>query len=366
MTTKRRRWPYVVVGAIALVAGTVAVTAVRSSGAAKHDKALTVEVKREDLNVEVVETGKVEPRERIEVKSKVAGQVVEVLVEAGDDVKKGQLLLKLDPTDFERDVARADAELQQARNALDYARLSLDRKRRGLTERAVSQADVDLAQSEVRAKAATVQMASVALAASRDRLRYTEIVAPLDGTVIERNIRPGEVVTPGVQATFEGRSLMTVADLTTLVVKANLNQIDVAKVKLGHKATVVLDALPGRSFEATVTKIAPAAVKETFPVEATLQAAARDIKPGMSADLRVLIESRPKVLSVPIEAVVKESGRSFVTKLAQAPGKKGAPQKSEVQVGARNERSLEVVSGVDEGEKLLINPASSADNEAKL
>ena len=93
-----------------------------------------------------------------------------------------------------------------------------------------------------------VQTANVAYNAASDLLRYTRVLAPMDGTVTERGIQQGEVVTPGVQASFDGKSLMTLSDLSTLLVKADMNQIDVAKIKLGQKVTITLDALPGKTY----------------------------------------------------------------------------------------------------------------------
>lgn len=382
---KRGKWAWIGGGVVlALVAGAVVRHVSRASDAI--DPSLLVSVKRGDLKIEVIETGKVQPRERVEIKSKVAGQVEQVLVVEGEQVKKGQPLLRLDPTDFQRDVARAQAELGRAQaeiaratNALAFARLNLDRREKGLATRSVAQADVDLAQNEVRVQSVALQMAQsslsglkVMLSAAEDRLRYTEIVSPLDGTVIELGIRVGEVVTPGVQATFEGKALLTVADLSTLIVKADLNQIDIAKVKLGQTVSLTLDALPGKTYSATVTKVAPASITpkgkeiDVFPVEATLSSADGAIKPGMTADARIHIESRPRVLSLPIEAVVKDHGKSFVTRVSNGKDGRQKSDRIEVAVGARNDRDVELQRGVAEGDKVVIKPASAADNEFKM
>jgi RND family efflux transporter MFP subunit len=336
-----------------------------------QDASLRVDVKKHDFTIEVIDTGKVQPKERVEIKSKVAGQVIEVFVEEGDVVKKGQLLLRLDPTDFERDVARADAEVAQAKNALEYSQLTFERKKRALSERGVAQIEVDLAANEVKTKTIALKSAEIALATARDRLRYTQVAAPLDGTVIELGIEVGEVVTPGVQQTFEGRPLLTIGDLSTLIVRSELNQIDIAKIALGQEVTLTFDALPGKKYQARVTKSAPAAVKpkgkeiEVFPVEATLVDADPSIKPGMTADVRFQIETKPNVFAVPIEAVVKESGKAYVNKIVLADGREKT-EKTEVTVGARNDRELEVAAGLSEGDKLLINPASAKENEVEL
>lgn len=369
---KRRRWLWPAIIVVLVGGGTLAATRRGGAGPKELDPSLITTVKRGDLAIEVLETGKVQPREKVEIKSKVAGQVVKVYADAGDKVKRGQLLLQLDPIDYERQVARTEADVESAKNALDFAQLSLDRRQKGLEARGVAQMDVDTAAADVRAKKVALQQATVAYNAAEDQLHYTRVMAPMDGTVTERGIQPGEVVTPGVQASFDGKSLMTVSDLSTLIVKADLNQIDVAKVQLGQKVTVTLDALPGKSYEATITKIAPASILpkdkqvDVFPVEATLAKADTAIKPGMTADVRIHIEKKEHVLALPIEAVVKENGKQFVSKVVALPNGKQKTDKVEVAVGARNDREIEIQKGIGEGDKVLIKPASAADNEYKM
>ena len=371
---RRRRWPWLLVLVIAVAGGGLLVRR-RAAAPKALDQSLLVVVKRGELAIAVNETGKIQPRERVEVKSKVAGQVERVFVEEGQLVKRGQPLLRLDATDYRRDVARTEADVAQAKNALEFARLGLERRKRGLESRGVAEIEVAVAENELRAKQVALQSVEVAAAAAQDRLRYTEIGSPMNGTVIQRGIQPGEVVTPGVQATFEGKPLLTVADLSTLLVKTELNQIDVAKVRLGHKATLTLDALPGRTYHATVTRIAPASTTpkgkdvDVFPIEATIdREAGADlslIKPGMTADVRIHVEKRERVLSLPIEAVVRESGKSLVTKVV-GEGEAQRTEKVEVKTGARNDREIEILSGVTEGERVMIKPASAADNEFKM
>ena len=378
---KRRRWVWPVIIAILVGGAALAITRRGGAGPREIDPSLITTVKRGDLSIEVLETGKVQPREKVDVKSKVAGQVLKVFVDAGDKVKKGQLLLQLDPIDYERNVAKCEADVAAAQNALEFSQLTLDRRQKGLAERGVAQIDVDTALSDVKAKKVAVQTAQVALNAALDQLHYCRIISPIDGTVTERVIQPGETVVPGVQATFDGKALLTVSDLSTLIVKADLNQIDVAKVKLGQNVKVTFDALPDRTYDATITKIAPASVTpdtksgstqsttaavDVFPVEATLTKADTAIKPGMTADVRIHIEKKDHVIALPIEAVVKESGKQYVTKVIPAEKGKQKTEKTEVKVGARNDREIEIKSGLAEGEKVLIKPASAAENEYKM
>lgn len=367
-----RVWPILVVIVVgAGAAGAYALQGEKEDPALKDEK-LRYTVKRGELVVEVVDTGKVEPKEKVEIKSKVAGQVITVDVVEGEKVEPGQRLLRLDPIDYEREVARAAAEVERADNALAFAELDAERKKKALAHRGVAEIDVALAENEAKARAIAKKSAQIALATAQDRLRYTKLEAPIAGTILEVGIEKGEVVTPGVQQTFEGRPLLTVGDLSTLILRTELNQIDIAQIALDQEATLTFDALPGRTFKAKVTKIAPAAVKaqgqsqvEVFPVEATLVDADPAIKPGMTADVRFQVAVHPDVLSVPIEAVVKDGDKRMVTKIVD--GATGpAREKVEVKLGVRNDRVHQVVEGLKEGDVLLIDPASSKDNEVEL
>jgi macrolide-specific efflux system membrane fusion protein len=373
---KRKLWPWGL--GVLLIAGVaVAVSRKPQTGPEKIDESLVITLKRGDLAIDVVETGRVQPREKVEIKSKVAGQVDKVLVDEGDAVKKGQVLLRLDPTDYRREVARCEADVAQAKNAIEFASLTLERKKRGLADRGVAAAEVELAENEVKVKKVQLQTASVALAAAEDRLRYTQINSPMDGIVIQRGIQSGEVVTPGVQATFEGKPLLTVADLSTLVVKADFNQIDVARIEVGKKVSLTLDSLPGRTFTGHVSRVAPASSQpkgkeiEVFPVEATVEGDSKGVRPGMTADLRVHLDKKVGVLSLPIEAVVKDkengkdNGKQYVTKVLSIQEGRAKTDKVEVKTGAKNDRDVEIVEGLKEGDRILVKPGSASENEYK-
>ena len=373
-TLLRRRWGWFAF-ALALIAGVVFVAGRSRATVTPIDAALVVTVQKRALEVEVLETGRIQPREKVDIKSKIAGQVASVLVKEGVHVTKGEVLVILDPIDYQRELAKADADVAQANAALDFARLSHARAKRGVEQSIVARTELDLAAHELRAKGVSVQSAEVTRSVARDRLGYTKIVSPMDGTVIARGIEPGEAVVPGVQSTFEGKALLTIADLSSLLVKVNLNQIDVAKVSVGRAATLTLDALPGHTYKALVTKVAPASVKlagkeqEVFPIEASMEAPDGLVKPGMTSDVRIHLDAKQGVLVLPLEAVVKESGRTFVLRVLPAErGEKveSRTEKVEVVLGLRNDREVEIASGTSEGMRVLLRPASAAENETKL
>ena len=353
---------------VLLVAGAFFISRGSRGASGKAGESLTAKVKRGDLEVVVLETGRVEPLLQTQIKSKVGGQVTEVLVQEGEKVKKGQILLRIEATDYQRDVARTEAEIAQAREAVAYSGIQLARAEKASSVAIAPAAELDQVKHEAALARSRLKGAEVALEVARDRLRYTGIQAPFDGTIIQRNVQPGEVVIPGMTAMVEGKAALVLADMSTLLVKTDLNQIDVARVKKGQTAEVTLDALPGKKFTATVTRVAPAAAtvngRDAFPVEAALTATQdlTDIKPGMTADVRVLIEKRPKVLLLPIEAVISEKGKDSVHLLERpAGGGKPTTRLNEVKLGGRNDREVEITSGIDEGAEVMIKPPAVKD-----
>jgi len=333
--------------------------------------ALVVTARREKLDIEITDVGRIEAPDTVLVTSRVPGRVTDVLVAEGERVKRGQLLVRLDRRTALEQLARARAELHRARAAHEFAARDAERKAQGAEQGIVARLDLESARHKARLAQLDVKLARVTLAEARDHLHDLELSSPISGTVTRRAIEPGEMVEKGVEASRESAALLTVADLSRLVVKTDLDQIDVAKVRLGQRVSVKLDALPDQSFPARVTKIAPASVQRTgkdvdvFPVEALLDKADPRVKPGMTGDVRISVREEPHVLALPLESVRKKHGKEFVTRVvSDAQGEH--TEEVEVKLGAGNDHVVEVVSGIAEGQRVLVDPASAAKNETKI
>jgi HlyD family secretion protein len=222
--------------------------------------------------------------------------------------------------------------------------------------------------------------AAAALRAADDQIAYASIQSPMAGTVIKRGIEAGEMVSPGVSATAQGTSMLTVADLDHLVIKSSLNQIDIGKVTHAQHVDVRVDAAPGKLFPGRIHKIAPAADSKdkdkadadairTFPIETILLAGAgssdaRFLKPGMSAELDVHVAKKAQALYLPVEAVRRGKGDEGTVLLAPtAAGAKPAEQK--VTIGLTNESQIEILKGLGRDQAVLLQPPAS-DSKAKM
>lgn len=298
-----------------------------------------IRVERGSLLQTVVATGTTEPVSRVEVKSQVSGLIRRVLVEKGDRVKPGQPLFELDRDRLEARASGLEAALamrraEAAHDLVGRASIVLDEKTRDLergrelarhgvvsatelerAERAVRLAEVDLtdARAETAARRAAVLEAEYALRQAQKDLEESVIRAELDAIVVDRRVDLGSVV---ADVTSSGGTVLAVlADDTRVRLVAEVDENEIAGVRVGQSAHVTLDAYPGEAFAGRVAKVAAAGTVETnvsnFEIEIELPADPR-IKLGMSADARVAVREWKDALLVPVSAIAREASGPVV------------------------------------------------------
>ena len=322
------------------------------------DPALIRTVERGDLIDEVSESGVIAPSFDVDIKSKVSGEIASVNVMEGEAVAKGAPLYSIVDTEYARDVQLARVQLEQAKLRWESAKVDRDRKAAAYKARGVSGAEADGAAREADIAGSEVKGALVQLDAAEDRLAYCHIKSPIDGVVIVRNIEPGEVVTAGSTATVNGEPALTIAQMTRLVLEIDLNQVDVAKVSVGQTARLLLDAYPGVEVPGKVMQIAAAGHLDgdrginvfTVKVDVDPAAATVPIKPGMTAEVRVAVGDWPDRVKMPAETVFEEDGKQYVYVVKDATGTP-TKEKTEVVLGKRTDREVEVTSGLAAGDK---------------
>lgn len=361
------RWKTIVFGLVfsSIVVAAVLVLLNKRADASNDGPSATVT--RDTLDIRVEEVGIVEPFRKVELKSKIAGQVHEVLFDVGDHVKAGDVLIQLDPRDTTQDLRRAAAEHRVNRVMLDQATKLLGFKQEAHELGVLSDLELATVRGDVRRLEAQNAVHAAIQSQLRDRIESTKLRAPIDGVVLARNIEPGEMVTPGVAAMVDGKPLLVVAQVDRLLVRTELNQLDVTRLSVGKRVEVRVDALPGRVFEGKVFRIAAMAQKserrpesrlQVFPVDVVVEATAAGteaLKPGMIADLRIGIESIEDVLTVPLEAIVYEDGDPHVRRIEAEREVLVA-----VQLGKQNAQLAEILEGVKEGDRLRIRPADTS------
>jgi HlyD family secretion protein len=288
------------------------------------------------------------------------------LQQAQDNLAKLEAQLRAEVAKQDEAIRQAQAELTRAR----ANRVQDDLKKQALvTARAAAeQARAALRDPEVLAKQreqsmATVAQLSSALRDSQRQLGETEIKSPINGIVVKKGLNVGEMAT-GLSTFSSGSTIVTLEDRTSMRVKLQMNEIDVAKLELGMPAKVVVDALPKSTFAGTVKKIAPASIDSTnasattsadavvrYEVEIYLDEAPEELRSGMTAKCTLDVLKRNQVLTIPAEFVGQEGDQSFV--MLKATGERDKPRRVSVKVGAKSGSKVEIEGAVRVGDKLV-------------
>jgi HlyD family secretion protein len=241
------------------------------------------------------------------VKSKASGEVLTVHAETGDIVDSGSLLVEIDKRTPRNRLSEAEAALVAAQARRKIAQTQMQRAEALFKSQTLTQADVEQTQLEFANAESMVVSASVAVENARITLEDTDVRAPVTGTIIEKTVEPGIVITSPTQAVSGGTVLMKMADLTSVQVRTRVDETDIGKIRPGMPARVTVAAYPNQPFDGEVLKIEPQAIVEQnvtmFAVLIKLANRGGLLKPGMNAEVQIRIANREGVAAVPTAAL---------------------------------------------------------------
>jgi len=384
---------------------------------AKKDEAKEVEVsqvKAITLTQTVSATGKVQPEIEVKISSEVSGEVIELPVKEGQAIKKGQLLVRVNPDLYESGVSRSTASLStskaglsQADAQLKEAKANYDRNQKLFEKGVISKSEWDkivsayeVAQAAKKSAYYGVQSANATVTEARDNLNRTTIYSPVDGTISLLDIELGERVL-GTQQNI-GTEIMRVANLNNMEVEVDVNENDIVKISVGNEADIEVDAYLKRKFKGIVTSISNSASDALTADQVTnfkvkvriLKESYQDMlagkpgnyspfRPGMTATVDIITERKQNVLAVPISAVVLKTDSATVQQdvakdpAAPANGTGTAEKKYEsvfvkvgdkavlkkVTTGIQDDTNIEILSGLDKGDEVITGPYSLVSKE---
>jgi HlyD family secretion protein len=326
-------------------------------------------------------TGTVNPELTIIVGTYVSGVIQDLTCDFNTQVKRGQICAKIDPRPYQTivdqakaNLAVANAQLQKDRASLTYAKLSYERAATLVRTNAVSKDALDSAESEydqalaqISFDEATIQQRQAVLDAAQVNLDYTNIVSPVDGTVVSRNVTMGQTVA----ASFQTPTLFLIAtDLTRMQVDANVSESDIGGIKEGNKATFTVDAYSKRLFEGTVTQVrqSPQTVQNVVTYDIVISVNNPDLalKPGLTAATRIIIDQRSDVTRIPNQALryiptgtaIREADQPRIWVLRD-----GAPFAVQVKPGLDDDDYTEIVQGeLKPGDRVVITEQRDSTN----
>jgi len=393
---RRKRLIYGGIGLVLvlLIAGGL-IAATRSG--TKIDPSKLQKVEKGDLAKSVVATGKVTPITKVEVKSKASGIVKKLLVDAGDKVRKGQLLAQLDKEEIEAQVEQSRAGAQAAEASLtsaeaDYERAKVDAEGPDVPllkrayERAIGMAkegvvstsaledaqknyELALNKQNVSKAQATVLKAKIAqsqgqLAQDRanlkqleEQLSYTDIESPIDGVVLSRDVEMGDAVSSILVLGSSATLVMTLGDTSSVYVKGKVDESDIGKVYLGQPARIKVESFKDKTFNGVVTKISPMGVEKdnvtTFEVRVSINNPGGELKAEMTANAEIILEEHKSVLQIPEGAIIYDKDKKASVEVPDS-GAKDGKKKIAVNIGISNGAKTELLSGLKEGDQVVL------------
>ena len=302
-------------------------------------------------------SGYVVARRKAAVASKGTGTLVFLGVDEGDRVKKGQIIARLEDSDVAAALQRARDNLRVAQAELNDAKQSQERMRILLKQGMIAQAEFDIAEARYQRVIATIDAAKSAVREAEVAVENTRIVAPFDGTVLKKNADVGEIVAPLAGAASSKAAVVTIADMSSLEVDADVSEANITRVTANQPCEITLDAYPQQRYPGYVTKIVPTAdrAKATVLVKIRFHRYDEKVLPEMSAKISFLAEgsnvsaseSKP-VLTVPASAIANRAGRRVVFQI-----KDDRAVEVAVTTGEKLAGLMEIKAGLKEGDKVV-------------
>ncbi len=277
-----------------------------SADAAAPPEIAKVEIR--DLDVRAEAAGTIQPKKIVEVKSRVAGELQRLMADTNQVVAAGTLLAEIDPRDVNNAFEQATADLEVAKARVETTAAQARRADHLFDQGVVAAQDRESADLTATNAKADLLKAQTNLDLARQRLGDVKIRAPISGTIIERTVEQGQIVTSASGNVSGGTTLVKMADLSIMQARALVDEVDIGRMRPGQPVEVTVEAYPGRIFRGTVEKIEPLAVVDQnitmFPVLVNLTNPEGLLKPGMNAEVAVAIAQRRGITAVPNSAVV--------------------------------------------------------------
>jgi HlyD family secretion protein len=267
----------------------------------------TAGVERRTLEVAVSSAGIVEPIATVEVKSKASGEVLDVLVEVGDTVEEGTLMVSIDPRIVRNRLAQAEASLKASISRRQIARTQQERVVKLVSNGTLTQSDLEQAELELATSQAQVVSAEVEVENARIAVEDTDIRAPISGTIIFKPVEVGQVISSPTQDFAGGTLLMQMADLSAVQIRSLVDETDIGKIRPGMPAQVSVAAYPNQPFPGEVVKIEPQAVIEQnvtmFAVLVSIRNPDGLLMPGMNAEVEMSVARADNAMTIPVMAL---------------------------------------------------------------
>jgi HlyD family secretion protein len=393
---KSRKWSLAGAGVVLLVGGIWGYTTL-DGAASELDSSRIATIERGTMTKSVVATGKIEPIAKVEIKSKANGIIEKLMTDVDHVVRTGDVLVELDKENLRAQVREARANLQAARAALEASEAQLQKNRveaeapdvefakrnharaqQLFADKLVSPQALDDARSALelaqnRKKAAQVQLgiskakvaestanvaqAEAAVERAEEQLANATIRAPINATVLTRDVEIGSPVSSILNMGSAATLVMTLGDINQVFVRGKVDEVDIGRVRLGQAARITVETFKDKKFDGKVTQISPIGTEKdnvtTFEVKVSIDNPGNELKANMTANAEIVLEEFPNSLIVPEAAITYDAKRNPTVELIDPSAKEGR-RKVTIKIGVGNGTKTQVIEGLKQGDKVVL------------
>jgi len=316
-----------------------------------------VKVERGTFKVTVSASGVVQPIDRIEIKSKASGEIVELPIEEGDFILKGELIARLDQKDEKAAVAQAKADFDVAKAELAQANRTFDRRNLLYKDNLISEEEKDQIELDLAVAKGKLIQAETALERAEERLSESVVRAPIDGIILQKYVEKGQIIASGVSNVGGGTPIVDIANMSSVFIEAGIDEIDIGKVEIGQIVDVVADAFPGNKFIGKIVRISPEAKIEQnvtlFDVIVKVENTEGKLKSGMNTNIEITIIDKKNILLIPTIALQQQLDKDQEQRKPYVLLKNGSAfEKTFIKTGLSDFKSIEILEGLKEDDIL--------------
>ncbi len=332
----------------------------------------SIKVEKGEIVIKLEETGEIQPIREIDIKTKIGGKVTKFFVDENDYVHAGDVIAYIEPTyEQSAQITNIKNNLRSAEIRLRRAEEDVNNSRELFGKNYISQYELDQAEDEY-----TTAKLDYDKWVEQNQLiedietegTIAKVVATASGTVIQKMVEEGEMVRSDIGSYSEGTVVVKLADLTNMIVSSSINEVDISKIHKDQDVTIQVDAFPYKSYEGKITKIAATAVEsnnvKVFDIEISILNSDEHLKPGMTANITIIGETRSDILTIPIRAIFNdEDGNDIVYKVENDTISANVM----VKTGINDFQKVEIISGLEEGDQISLSaPPTNGEDELNI
>jgi len=338
------------------IAGYLLINHQKAPAAATTDRPSTATIELRNINFAVTAAGEIGPDTMVSVRPEINGRISSLPVDIGDRITNGTVLCALDDSDLQTERSTQITQIEGAKLQVEKARRYYERNKRLIESRLVSQEVYDDSITDYELAKNALELSQRNLTQVEDKLSKTRIIAPFDCTILTRPVSVGQAVS-GSGGVSGGSEIMTIANLKEMIITAHMNQADVPRLKIGQFVDVQVEAVSGMKIKGTVERIAPqATIKNSikgFATQIRLKNLDSVVRPGMTANMTIPLQSAENAVAIPLAAVFSEENDRYTFVRTSS----GEFEVRPIHIGVADFQYAEVLDGLRNGDVVsLVRP----------